>query len=530
MEEELRRRHAGRARRRGRRAVVGLVIAALLMLPLLFLPRVGRLAGRSSSSTWSLGSLGLPARAGEVRGHLRAGRDEAAGLGRGPGRLHVIDTSALIDGRVADLVAHRVRLRHDAAARRRAAGAPVDRRTPPTPAGETRGRRGLDVLVELQKSPTVQIQLVEEARRAWTWTRRLCAWRESAAARSSRWTTTWRKVAEALARPGGADQRARLEVPDAVRGRATSSRSAWSRRAASTARAWATWTTARWWSSRRPIRPDRHQVDVRVTQRDPDDHRPDGLRALATPSLRRRAPPEPRLPCCSVSGTAGRWRSCWPPASGRRLGADEPEGVPGDRRAADARRSRSRPRPPRRRSTPWSWPPPRVRGRRRRCLVGLEAARRGRHGRADAPSVRRAALAAPVARTSTSWRCHDAARPFASPGSVHRRRRGRRRRGGRRRPGRADRRHRQACRRRSGRRAPSRATSSPSPRRRRPSASTRSARRTRAADGGSAGVHRRRRRCSSGPGIGGHGAGRARERQDHHRCSTSRGPRPGVEG
>ena len=77
---------------------------------------------------------------------------------RGRGDLHVIDTSALIDGRVADLVAtgfiSGTLLLHEGVLRELQAIADSS-----DPQRRTRGRRGLDVLVELQKSPTVQFQL-----------------------------------------------------------------------------------------------------------------------------------------------------------------------------------------------------------------------------------------------------------------------------------------------------------------------------------------------------------------------------------
>ena len=81
---------------------------------------------------------------------------------RATGDLHVLDTSALIDGRVADLVETGFisgsLLVHEGVLRELQAIADSS-----DPQRRTRGRRGLDVLVELQKSPLVQIQLVEEA-------------------------------------------------------------------------------------------------------------------------------------------------------------------------------------------------------------------------------------------------------------------------------------------------------------------------------------------------------------------------------
>ena len=81
---------------------------------------------------------------------------------RGAGDLHVVDTSALIDGRIEDLVStgfvSGTILLHEGVLRELQAIADFS-----DPSRRSRGRRGLDVLVELQKSPTIQFQLVEEA-------------------------------------------------------------------------------------------------------------------------------------------------------------------------------------------------------------------------------------------------------------------------------------------------------------------------------------------------------------------------------
>jgi uncharacterized protein YacL len=140
--------------------VIGLVVAALMMVPLLFLP---------ASASWpaivflylTLGTVGY--RLGQTKHEDLFGlvgiKPRAAGVARGD--LHVIDTSALIDGRVADLVATGfvagTILLHEAVLRELQAISDSS-----DPHRRSRGRRGLDMLVELQKAPTVQIQLFEE--------------------------------------------------------------------------------------------------------------------------------------------------------------------------------------------------------------------------------------------------------------------------------------------------------------------------------------------------------------------------------
>ena len=140
---------------------IGLVVAALLCVPLLFVPL---------SYTWPaavfiflvVGSLGT--RLGQAKHE-----DIFALVGMKPrattragGDLHVLDTSALIDGRVADLVGtgfvSGTILLHEGVLRELQAISDSS-----DPARRNRGRRGLDVLVELQRAPTVQFQLVEEA-------------------------------------------------------------------------------------------------------------------------------------------------------------------------------------------------------------------------------------------------------------------------------------------------------------------------------------------------------------------------------
>ena len=104
LERELRRTPAPQVAGAVVGLIVGLIIGALLMVPLLFLP---------AAAAWPalvflymvLGSLGFrigAAKYEDIFG-LVGMKPRAAVASRGD--LHVIDTSALIDGRVADLVA-----------------------------------------------------------------------------------------------------------------------------------------------------------------------------------------------------------------------------------------------------------------------------------------------------------------------------------------------------------------------------------------------------------------------------------------
>ncbi len=160
MERDLRRRPAAALAGGAIGLLTGLLVSALIMVPLLFLP---------SGAAWpaivfvylSVGSLGYRigfARYEELFGMV--GLKPRAAVST-KGDLHVIDTSALIDGRVADLVLtgfiSGTILLHDGVLKELQAISDSS-----DPRRRTRGRRGLDVLVELQKAPTVHIQLVEE--------------------------------------------------------------------------------------------------------------------------------------------------------------------------------------------------------------------------------------------------------------------------------------------------------------------------------------------------------------------------------
>jgi uncharacterized protein YacL len=161
LERELRRRPAAQLAGGIVGLVIGLLIAALMSIPLLFVP-VTYGWPASVFLFLVLGSLGI--RLGQDK------HEDIFGLvgmkprvsARGSGDLHVLDTSALIDGRVADLVStgfiSGTLLVHDGVLRELQSIADSS-----DPQRRTRGRRGLDVLVELQRSPLVQIQLFEEA-------------------------------------------------------------------------------------------------------------------------------------------------------------------------------------------------------------------------------------------------------------------------------------------------------------------------------------------------------------------------------
>ena len=140
--------------------VIGLVIALLLSVPLfrlpneaawpavafvyLTLPYLGYRIGRGKNDElFSL--VGLKPR--------------AAGVGRA--EVNVIDTSALIDGRIVDLV--RTGFLGGVLLIPRGVLGELQRVADSSDAGRrVRGRRGLDVLTELQRDPTVEVVLVDE--------------------------------------------------------------------------------------------------------------------------------------------------------------------------------------------------------------------------------------------------------------------------------------------------------------------------------------------------------------------------------
>lgn len=161
MERELRRKPAPEIAGGVVGLVIGLIVAGLMMIPLIFVP---------STIAWPaivflylvLGSLGYrlgAAKHEDIFGLV--GMKPRASAASARSDLHVIDTSALIDGRIADLVATGfvggTILLHDGVLRELQAISDSS-----DPGRRSRGRRGLDILVELQKAPTIQFQLVEE--------------------------------------------------------------------------------------------------------------------------------------------------------------------------------------------------------------------------------------------------------------------------------------------------------------------------------------------------------------------------------
>jgi uncharacterized protein YacL len=141
--------------------ILGLIIAILLSAPLLLIPL---------QFAWPaivfiflvLGSLGLRLGQAKYEDMFALFGIKPRATGRSTADLHVVDTSALIDGRIVDLVStgfvSGTLLLHEGVLHELQAISDSS-----DPKRRVRGRRGLDVLVELQKAPTVQFQLVEEA-------------------------------------------------------------------------------------------------------------------------------------------------------------------------------------------------------------------------------------------------------------------------------------------------------------------------------------------------------------------------------
>jgi len=140
--------------------VVGLVIALLLSIPLFRLPQA---AAWPAIAFVYLTFPYLGYRVGRARStelfSLVGLKPRAAGSGRA--EVNVIDTSAFIDGRVLDLV--RTGFLSGVLLVPRGVLGELQRIADSSDANRRgRGRRGLDVLAEIQRDPTVEVLLVEE--------------------------------------------------------------------------------------------------------------------------------------------------------------------------------------------------------------------------------------------------------------------------------------------------------------------------------------------------------------------------------
>jgi uncharacterized protein YacL len=160
VEQQLRRVPAAEVVAGAAGLIAGLATAALLSVPVFRLPPLA--AWTTVAFTYVvLGYVGY--RVGRTKHadlfDLIGLKPRAAGVGRG--EVSVIDTSALIDGRVVDLVKTGFLsgdlLIHSAVLRElQAIADSSDHRR------RGRGRRGLDAVAELQRAKTVDVHLVEE--------------------------------------------------------------------------------------------------------------------------------------------------------------------------------------------------------------------------------------------------------------------------------------------------------------------------------------------------------------------------------
>ena len=159
MEEELRKVPAAEVVAGVGGLIAGLAVAALLSVPVFRLPPL--VAWTSVAFTYvTLAFAGF--RIGRTKHEELFGligmKPRAAGA---PGKVFVVDTSALIDGRILDLVATGFLsgdlLIHTAVLHELQTIADSS-----DPGRRSRGRRGLDVVVELKRAATVEVDLVDE--------------------------------------------------------------------------------------------------------------------------------------------------------------------------------------------------------------------------------------------------------------------------------------------------------------------------------------------------------------------------------
>ena len=161
MEREFRRVPAAEVVAGAVGLIAGLAIAVLLSVPLFRLP----LLAAWTSVAFIYVTLGY---AGYRIGRTKQAelfaliglKPRAAGVAHG--EISVVDTSALIDGRVIDLVktgflVGDVLIHSGVLTELQQIADSSD------PKRRSRGRRGLDAVAELQRAPTVQVHLVEEA-------------------------------------------------------------------------------------------------------------------------------------------------------------------------------------------------------------------------------------------------------------------------------------------------------------------------------------------------------------------------------
>jgi len=161
MEHELRRVPAAEIVAGAVGLIAGLAIAVLLSVPLFRLPPLA--AWTSVAFMYvTLGYAGY--RIGRTKQAELFGliglKPRAAGVA--PGEISVVDTSALIDGRVVDLVKTGF-LVGDLLIHGGVLTELQQIADSSDPKRRGRGRRGLETVTELQQAPTVQVHLVEEA-------------------------------------------------------------------------------------------------------------------------------------------------------------------------------------------------------------------------------------------------------------------------------------------------------------------------------------------------------------------------------
>jgi uncharacterized protein YacL len=180
MEEELRKVPAAEIVAGVGGLIAGLAVAALLSVPVFRLPPL--VAWTSVAFAYvTLAFAGF--RIGRTKHEELFGligmKPRAAGA---PEKVFVVDTSALIDGRILDLVATGF-LSGDLLIHRAVLYELQTIADSSDPGRRARGRRGLDVVVELKRAATVEVDLVDETAGP-TSTPCSSAWPASAAPRS----------------------------------------------------------------------------------------------------------------------------------------------------------------------------------------------------------------------------------------------------------------------------------------------------------------------------------------------------------